>query len=150
MRVDLIVRGICCLVPGVPGRTDHITVTSVVGRFLEHSRIYCFGEGALLQVYLSSADIMTRNQERRVEVACPVESQEIRDFLADYLRRILTDNVKARRLLPDGQLCPGGESLGGGGVRSAVLFGASALPLCRPDPQRRKPASLLGRLLGRR
>ena len=103
VRIDLIVRGICCLVPGVPGKTDHITVTSIVGRFLEHSRIYCFGEGALRQIYLSSADIMTRNQERRVEIACPVESQEVRDFLSDYLARLLGDNVKARRLQPDGR-----------------------------------------------
>ena len=103
VRVDLIVRGICCLVPGVPGKTENITVTSVVGEFLEHSRIYCFGEGALRQIYLSSADIMTRNQERRVEIACPVESQEIRDFLSDYLARLLGDNVKARRLQPDGR-----------------------------------------------
>ena len=94
VRVDLIVRGICCLVPGVPGKTDHITVTSIVGQFLEHSRIYCFGEGTLRQMYLSSADIMTRNQERRVEIACPVESQEARDFLSDYLARLLGDNVK--------------------------------------------------------
>ena len=76
--MDLIVRGICCLVPGVPGKTDHITVTSIVGEFLEHSRIYCLGEGALRQMYLSSADIMTRNQERRVEIACPVESRRCR------------------------------------------------------------------------
>ena len=103
VRVDLIVRGICCLVPGVPGKTDHITVTSIVGRFLEHSRIYCFGEGPLRQMYLSSADIMTRNQERRVEIACPVESPEVRDFLSDYLARLLGDNVKARRLQPDGR-----------------------------------------------
>ena len=103
VRVDLIVRGICCLVPGVPGKTDHITVTSIVGRFLEHSRIYCFGEGPLRQIYLSSADIMTRNQERRVEIACPVESPEVRDFLSDYLARLLGDNVKARRLRPDGR-----------------------------------------------
>lgn len=102
VRVDLIVRGICCLGPGVTGKTDNITVTSVVGQFLEHSRIYAFGEGALRQIYLSSADIMTRNQERRVEVACPVESRETRDFLSDYLDRILTDNVKARRLQPGG------------------------------------------------
>ena len=102
VRVDLIVRGICCLVPGVPGKTDHITVTSIVGEFLEHSRIYCFGEGALRQMYLSSADIMTRNQERRVEIACPVESREVQDFLSDYLARLLGDNVKARRMLPDG------------------------------------------------
>ena len=103
VRVDLIVRGICCLVPGVPDRTENITVTSIVGRFLEHSRIYCFGEGALRQMYISSADIMTRNQERRVEIACPVESPELRDFLSDYLARILGDNVKARRLRPDGR-----------------------------------------------
>lgn len=111
VRIDLIVRGICCLVPGLPGKTDHITVTSVVGRFLEHSRIYCFGEGALRQIYISSADIMTRNQVRRVEVACPVESEELRGFLSDYLERILADNVKARRLLPDGSYvpCPAGE-----------------------------------------
>ena len=70
---------------------------------MEHSRIYCFGEGSLRQIYLSSADIMTRNQERRVEIACPVESQEIKDFLSDYLARILGDNVKARRLQPDGR-----------------------------------------------
>ena len=100
--MDLIVRGICCLVPGVPGKTDHITVTSVVGQLLEHSRIYCFGEGPLRQMYLSSADIMTRNQERRVEIACPVESREVQDFLSDYLARLLGDNVKARRMLPDG------------------------------------------------
>ena len=112
VRVDLIVRGICCLVPGIPGKTDHITVTSVVGRFLEHSRIYSFGEGNLRQMYVSSADIMTRNQERRVEVACPVESPELRDFLWDYLERILADNVKARRLLPDGSYVPAGDGQG--------------------------------------
>ena len=102
VRVDLIVRGICCLLPDVPGRTERITVTSVVGRFLEHSRIYSFGEGPLRQVYVSSADIMTRNQERRVEIACPVESEELREFLADYLERLIRDRVKGRRLLPDG------------------------------------------------
>ncbi|MFR5405441.1 MAG: hypothetical protein ACLTG0_08570 [Oscillibacter sp.] len=64
--------------------------------------MYCFGEGALRQMYLSSADIMTRNQERRVEIACPVESREVQDFLSDYLARLLGDNVKAWRMLPDG------------------------------------------------
>ena len=100
--MDLIVRGICCLVPGVPGKTDHITVTSIVGEFLEHSRIYCFGEGALRQMYLSSADIMTRNQERRVEIACPIRSPEIRRRLHEILDAMLADTVKARVLLPDG------------------------------------------------
>ncbi len=102
VRVDLIIRGICCLVPGIPGKTDRVTVTSVVGRFLEHSRVYCFGDGALRQVYLSSADIMTRNQTRRVEIACPVESPELKDWLSHYLDILLADNVKARRLLPNG------------------------------------------------
>ena len=102
VRVDLIVRGICCLLPGVSGKTEHITVTSVLGRFLEHSRIYSFGEGPLRQIYLSSADIMTRNQERRVEIACPVESGELKTFLSDYLERLIQDRVKGRRLLSDG------------------------------------------------
>ena len=102
VRIQLIVRGICCLVPGVPGKTERITVTSIVGRFLEHSRVYCFGDGALRQLYISSADIMTRNQNRRVEIACPVESPEIRDWLSHYLDVLLSDNTKARRLLPSG------------------------------------------------
>jgi len=102
VRVDLVVRGICCLVPGIPGKTANITVTSIVGRFLEHARIYCFGDGPLQQVYLSSADIMTRNQERRVEIACPVESPEVQAFLLAYLDRQLHDTVKGRRLQPSG------------------------------------------------
>ncbi len=104
VHIDLIVRGICCLVPGIEGKTDHIRVTSIVGRFLEHSRIYCFGQDA--QLYISSADIMTRNQERRVEVACPIRSPEVKAFLLDYLERILQDNVKARRLCSDGSYVP--------------------------------------------
>ncbi len=103
VRVELIVRGICCLLPGIPGKTDNITVTSIVGRFLEHSRVYCFGDGGLRQIYLSSADIMTRNLTRRVEVACPVESEELREWLSLYLEVLLSDNVKARRLLPGGE-----------------------------------------------
>ena len=102
VKIDLIIRGICCIVPGVPGKTENITVTSIVGRFLEHSRIYCFGTGEDCRLYLSSADVMTRNQNRRVEIACPVRSAEIRDMLTDYLNRILADNTKAWRLLSDG------------------------------------------------
>ena len=102
VKIDLIIRGICCLLPGVPGKTDNITVTSIVGRFLEHSRIYCFGEGEERRCYLSSADIMTRNQTRRVEIACPVSSPEIKQMLSEYLDRILSDNLKARRLQNDG------------------------------------------------
>lgn len=106
VKVELIVRGICCLVPGIPGKTDRITVTSIVGRFLEHSRVYCFGDGQLRQLYISSADIMTRNQTRRVEIACPVESPELKDWLSHYLEILLADTVKARRLLPSGEYIP--------------------------------------------
>jgi len=102
VKVDLIIRGICCIVPGVPGKTENIAVTSIVGRFLEHSRIYSFGKGAERKLYLSSADIMTRNQLRRVEVACPVQSREIRGMLSEYLDRLLMDNTKAWKLQPDG------------------------------------------------
>jgi polyphosphate kinase len=114
VKIDLIIRGICCIVPGVPGKTENITVTSIVGRFLEHSRIYCFGTGSERKLYLSSADIMTRNQTRRVEIACPVSSQEIKNIIHDYLERILSDNQKARRLKSDGNYVPsevGGEPL---------------------------------------
>ena len=106
VRIDLIVRGICCLVPGVAGKTENIRVTSVVGRFLEHSRIYLFGEGEDRRCYLSSADLMTRNQTRRVEIACPVDSPELRDAISEYLERMLSDNVKARRLYSDGNYQP--------------------------------------------
>ena len=102
VKIDLIVRGICCIVPGVPGKTENITITSVVGRFLEHSRIYAFGEGDDLKLYLSSADFMTRNQDRRVEVGAPVKSAEIRRFLTEYLDRLLADNTKAWRQHSDG------------------------------------------------
>ncbi len=115
VKVELIVRGICCLLPGIAGRTDNITVTSIVGRFLEHSRVYCFGDGELRQMYISSADLMTRNQTRRVEIACPVESGPIKQWLSGYLDLLLRDNVKARRLLPTGDYIdvytPGAERI---------------------------------------
>jgi len=112
VKIDLIIRGICCLTAGVPGKTENITVTSIVGRYLEHSRIYCFGKGTEQRMYMSSADIMTRNQTRRVEIACPVSSAEIKDMLSDYLERLMSDNTKARRMLPDGsyrRVQPAGE-----------------------------------------
>lgn len=103
VQIDLIVRGICCLIPGIPGKTENIHVTSIVGRFLEHSRIYCFGTGSLKQIYISSADIMTRNQQRRVEIACPVMTDEHKEWISFYLDMLLADNVNARSLHPNGQ-----------------------------------------------
>lgn len=102
VTVEMIIRGICCLLPGVPGKTENITVTSIVGRFLEHSRIYVFGRGGNEKMYISSADLMTRNTERRVEIACPVDSPAVRARLHDILFAMQHDTVKARVLQPDG------------------------------------------------
>ena len=102
VTVEMIIRGICCLLPGVPGKTENITVTSIVGRFLEHSRIYVFGRGENEKMYISSADLMTRNTERRVEIACPIDSPTVRARLHDILFAMQHDTVKARVLQPDG------------------------------------------------
>ena len=103
VRVDLLVRGVCCLRPGIPGVTDGITVTSVVGRFLEHSRIFWFRNGGDEEVYLGSADLMPRNLDRRVEVLFPVRDPELLRYLRqDVLETYLTDNVRARRMRADG------------------------------------------------
>jgi polyphosphate kinase len=103
VKIDLIIRGICCLRPGVPGVSENIRVISIVGRFLEHSRIYYFANGEDPVVYLSSADWMPRNFYRRVEIAFPVESPKLRDeIIHDILPAFLSDRVKARELQPDG------------------------------------------------
>lgn len=103
VRIDLIVRGICCLLPGVPGYTDNVRVMSVVGRYLEHPRIFSFGTGAEQKLYIGSADMMTRNTEKRVEVAAPVLDEEIKKQLNHYLKVMLNDNVKARVLGSNGK-----------------------------------------------
>ena len=105
VTVEMIVRGICCLLPGVPVHTENITVTSIVGRFLEHSRIYVFGRGDEEKMYISSADLMTRNTERRVEIACPIDNPAVRARLHDILYAMQHDTVKARVLQPDGTYC---------------------------------------------
>ncbi|MGN0505581.1 MAG: polyphosphate kinase 1 [Lachnospiraceae bacterium] len=100
--IRLIVRGICCIRPGIIDETDHIFVTSIVGRFLEHARIYCFGKGNDARLYLSSADLMTRNLIRRVEIACPVYDDTLKRTLLHILSVQLTDTAKASFLQPDG------------------------------------------------
>jgi len=98
VRINLIIRGITCILPGVSGKTENIHIRSIVGRYLEHSRIYLFGSGQDEKLYISSADFMTRNTERRVEVACPISDPAIRETLRSYLDLCLADNVKARRM----------------------------------------------------
>jgi polyphosphate kinase len=102
VTVDLIVRGICCLRPKIPGLSENIRVVSIVGRFLEHSRIYHFANDGQPEVFLSSADWMPRNFLRRVEVAFPIENAVLRDHLIkEVLPRFLKDRVKAREMQPD-------------------------------------------------
>jgi polyphosphate kinase len=103
VSIDLLVRGICCLRPGIPGMSENIRVLSVVDRFLEHARIFHFNAGGRREVYLSSADWMPRNFVRRVEVMFPVDDEALRNRLLDEILSISReDNVKARMLLPDG------------------------------------------------
>jgi len=103
VRLDLIVRGICCLVPQVPGLSENIYVRSIVGRFLEHSRVYYFYNNDEEEIYLGSADLMQRNLDRRVETIFPIEDQEIKKMIKEtILIPSLKDNIKARILLPNG------------------------------------------------
>ncbi|WP_138417998.1 RNA degradosome polyphosphate kinase [Aquibacillus sediminis] len=102
VKIDLIVRGICCLKPGIKGVSDNITVISIVGRFLEHSRIYYFHHGGDEKLFLSSADMMKRNMVERVEVLFPVVDNSIKQRIKDILLLLLSDNVKARQLASDG------------------------------------------------
>ena len=102
VEVVMNIRGICCLVPGLPGLTDHITIFSIVGRYLEHSRVYQFGRGKDSKLFISSADFMTRNTQRRVEIACPVLDPWARKRVLEIISRLCADNQKARQLCPDG------------------------------------------------
>ncbi|MCA9860130.1 MAG: RNA degradosome polyphosphate kinase, partial [Thermomicrobiales bacterium] len=94
VQVDLIVRGACCLRPGVPGWSENIRVRSVIGRFLEHSRIYYFGNGGNDEIYLGSADLMERNLDRRIEVVFPVEDPELLAYLRDSILPLYLDDVE--------------------------------------------------------
>jgi len=103
VKVDLLCRGICCLRPGIPGISENIRVTSIVGRFLEHSRIYWFRNNGDEEVLLGSADLMPRNLNRRVETLFPVEKHALIRHLRDKVLEVyLKDNVKARRMKKDG------------------------------------------------
>jgi polyphosphate kinase len=98
VKILICVRGICALVPGVPGLSENIKVISVIDYYLEHSRIYYFANGGAEELYLSSADLMHRNLERRVEIMFPVQDEKIRDELLDVLNAYFMDNCQARVL----------------------------------------------------
>ena len=103
IKIDLIVRGICCLRPQVKGLSENINVRSIIGRFLEHSRIYYFHNGGKEEVYLSSADLMPRNLDRRVEVTFPIEDQSVKNYIIKNIVEVfLIDNTKSRVLNSDG------------------------------------------------
>ena len=102
VKIDLIVRGICCLKTGIPGVSENISVRSIVGTFLEHSRIFYFENGGNYEIYMGSADWMPRNLDRRVELLFPVEVEENKEKALHILLAELADNVRAHMLLPDG------------------------------------------------
>ena len=131
VKVDLIVRGICCILPGVKGYTENLRVTSIVGRYLEHPRIFLFGTGADQKIYIGSADMMTRNTEKRVEVACPGYDETIRKQLTHMLKIMLADNVKARELKSDGNYYM--KEKGTSKVNSQEYFMREAITVRHPE-----------------
>ena len=146
VKIQLIIRGICCLVAGIPGFTDNITVTSIVGRFLEHSRIYIFGKDDRRRVYISSADFMTRNTERRVEVAAPIKNPEIQNRLIDIFNTMLRDNVKARVQQPDGSYIRKPRAEGEEQMDSQLYFYQQAYTNAEKHEQEKPPEKKTGLL----
>lgn len=102
VKIDMIIRGICCLIPGIPNETENVTILSIVGRYLEHSRIYCFGNGQDTKIYIASADCMTRNTEKRVEIGCPIQDEKLKNQILEYFNLLMNDNVKSRKLDSNG------------------------------------------------
>ena len=111
VQVELFIRGICCLRPGIPGKTDNITVRSVVGRWLEHSRVYCFGEGEDEKLFIGSGDLLNRNLERRVEAFVEIRTPDTREQIHEILNALREDREKSRTMQPDGSYIrePDGE-----------------------------------------
>ena len=102
VQVELFIRGICCLRPGIPGKTENIAVKSVVGRWLEHSRVYCFGEGEDERLFIGSGDLLNRNLERRVEAFVEIRTPETREQIHEILNALREDREKSRTMQPDG------------------------------------------------
>ncbi len=141
VEIQLIIRGICCVLPGIAGETENIHVTSIVGQFLEHARIYQFGKGSKAKFYISSADLMTRNLNRRVEIACPVHQPHLCEHLRWILESQMRDTAKASTILPNGSYCR---------KHSAVLFDSQDYFIHEspnlPDEAEQKPLGLLQHL----
>ncbi len=148
VKIDLIVRGICCILPGIQGRTENLSVTSIVGRYLEHPRVFVFGTGDDAKVYIGSADMMTRNTEKRVEVACPIFDPKIRKKLMHDLNVMLADNVKARKMLSDGTYRK--KMQGDRSVNAQETFMKEALNARRPAAvvHKKEKETLLGKIFG--
>lgn len=102
VKIEMIIRGICCLLLGLENATENITIRSIVGRYLEHSRIYCFGDEKDIKIYIASADCMTRNTEKRVEIGCPIQDEKLKNQILEYFTLLMSDNIKARELCSDG------------------------------------------------
>jgi polyphosphate kinase len=102
VKIELIVRGICCLIPGIINETENITVRSLIGRYLEHSRIYYFHRNGVKTYYISSADLMTRNMEKRIEIATPILDDQVKNECSFILNECLNDTVNSYVLNPDG------------------------------------------------
>jgi len=137
VQIDLLIRGVCCLRPGVPGLSDRIRVTSVIDRFLEHSRVWHFQARGEKKVFLASGDWMPRNFLRRVDVAFPIEVPALKErILTEILGTMLADNVKARLLRPDGTYERVRTAAGTPAVRSQDQFAALARRAAFADASR--------------
>ncbi len=140
VNVTLFVRGISCIVPGLEGYTEHVRVVSIVGRLLEHSRIYGFGPRDNMKVYLSSADLMTRNMDKRIEIAWPVLDSELREQILGYLDVSLSDTAKLRELMPDGSYTPLGAFAKEDADGGTVLFESQGFFIKRAQQRRLEAA----------
>jgi len=149
VKIDLLVRGICCILPGVEGVTENLSVTSIVGRYLEHARIFSFGYGKEQKIYIGSADMMTRNTEKRVEVACPIIEESIKERINHMLEVMLSDNTKARTMQSDGSYVKKRQR--GEEIISQEIFMREAMSVEKDEPKtRRSPWSWLGNMFHNR
>jgi len=135
VKINMMVRGICCILPGIPGETENINVFSIVGRFLEHSRIYRFGIGNEQKLYISSADIMTRNMQRRIEVACPIYSESILEQINEMFDGMFYDTEKARVMQQDGTYRKKPDKLNQINIQELYIEAAKTRAITLPEPE---------------